>query len=227
MTRFKVAIALACIGGLFGGCAGSKEPGEAAPAAAPAAAAATAAPMVEVTATSLNIRATANPKGAVVGTLKRGDRASAPQPAANGWQYVESSAGAKGYVASQYVKAIAGSAAPAATPAAAPAAAAAPAETAAPAQGEPSARPAPAGSKLAKVTPGMTEAQVVEILGAPTTQQSYVTGKMFIPFYFGSDKSRTDYRYKGVGIVVFTRNSYSGATEVIRVDYDPNEDGAP
>ena len=73
----------------------------------------------------------------------------------------------------------------------------------------------------------MTEAQVIEILGAPTSQQNYVTGKAFIPMYYGTDTSRLDYRYKGVGLVVFSRNQYSGGTKVIRVDADPNEDGFP
>ena len=73
----------------------------------------------------------------------------------------------------------------------------------------------------------MTEPQVVEIMGAPTTQQNYVTGKAFIPFYYGPDTSRLDYRYKGVGLIVFTRNRYSNQTEVIRTDYDPTEDGVP
>ena len=181
--------------------------------------------MVEVTANSLNIRATPSPTGAVVGSLKRGERASAPQAAAGGWQYVESSAGAKGYVAAQYVQIVAASApaasAPAA-PAAAPAATSTPAPTA-----EPPARPPIPGSKLARVSLGMTEAQVVEILGAPTSQQNYVTGKAFIPFYYGPDTSRLDYRYKGVGIVCFSRNRYSSGTEVVRVDYDPSEDGVP
>lgn len=225
MRRFTFAIALACLAIAFAGCAGKKEPQDAAPTTASVAAP----PMVEATATSLNIRATADAKGAVVGTLKKGELATAPQPAANGWQYVESSTGAKGYVAAQYVRSVAAdsTATPAAAPAAAPTTTAAPAEKAESAQGEVSTKPAPPGSKLAKVTKGMTEAQVIAILGAPTTQKSYVTGKMFIPFYFGSDKSRLEYHYKGVGIVVFTRNSYSGGTEVMRVDYDPNEDGVP
>ncbi len=231
MTRFRVAIGLACIGVAFTGCASKGEP-EAAPAAAAAAPAPAAVPMVESTATSLNIRATASPTGAVVGSLKKGERANAPQPEAGGWIYVESASGAKGYVASKYVKGVAPAAAPAPA-AAAPAATPPPAQTAAPAEekaaesGEPPGRPAPPGSKLAKVTVGMTEPQVVEIMGAPTTQQNYITGKAFIPFYYGPDTSRLDYRYKGVGIIVFTRNRYSNQTEVIRIDYDPNEDGVP
>jgi hypothetical protein len=190
--------------------------------------------MIEVNANSLNVRATPDPKGAVLGSLKRGQRAKAPQPAAGGWIYVETDAGAKGYVAAQYVTPVAETATAAPAAAAAPsstAPAAKPAETA-PAEGAPTAleetakKPIP-GTKLATITAGMSEAQVIAILGAPTSQQNYVTGKAFIPMYYGPDTSRLDYRYKGVGIVVFTRNRYSGGTEVIRVDHDPSEDGLP
>lgn len=237
MTRFKVAIALACLGGALAGCASKGEPEAAATTEAPAAVPVSI-PMVEVNADSLNVRATPDAKGAVVASLKRGERANAPQPAAGGWMYVETAAGAKGYVAAQYVKPVAAGAtsAPAPAPAAAAApttpapattpAAAPPAEGAATAMEESTKKPAP-GTKLARVTAGMSEAQVVEILGAPTTQQNYVTGKAWMPFYYGPDTSRLDYRYKGVGIVVFTRNRYSGTTEVIRVDSDPSEDGVP
>lgn len=233
MTRFKVAIALACFAGALAGCASKGEPEPAAEAVAPAAAPVSV-PMIEVNANSLNVRATPDAKGAVVGSLKRGQRAKAPQPAAGGWIYVETDAGAKGYVAAQYVTPVAETATAAPAAAAAPsstAPAAKPAETA-PAEGAPTAleetakKPIP-GTKLATITAGMSEAQVIAILGAPTSQQNYVTGKAFIPMYYGPDTSRLDYRYKGVGIVVFTRNRYSGGTEVIRVDHDPSEDGLP
>ena len=47
----------------------------------------------------------------------------------------------------------------------------------------------------------------------------------WIPYYYGPDTRRVDYKYKGVGRVVFGRNRYSGATKVIRVDADSTEDG--
>ncbi len=222
MTRMRAVLVFGvCVGLAFAGCA-KKQPADSS-AAAPAAAAPAAVPMVEITAKSLNLRATASPTGAVVGSLKQGEQVSAPQPASGGWQYVETSTGAKGYVSAQFVRPVAGAAPAAAAPAAAPA----PAATPAPAKQEASARPPTPGTPLARVTAGMTEAQVIEILGAPTSQQNYVTGKAFIPMYYGTDTSRMDYRYKGVGIVVFSRNRYSGGTKVIKVDADPNEDGLP
>jgi hypothetical protein len=83
----------------------------------------------------------------------------------------------------------------------------------------------PAGHRLANVEPGMTPGQVTGILGAPTSEQSYQTGKAWIPFYWGSDLARTDWKYAGEGRVVFSQNRWSGALKVIRVDYDPGEDG--
>lgn len=83
----------------------------------------------------------------------------------------------------------------------------------------------PAGHRLAKVERGMAPAQVRKILGEPSNEQSYQTGKAWIPFYWGSDLARTDWKYKGNGRVVFSHNRWSGAMKVIRVDYDPEEDG--
>lgn len=84
----------------------------------------------------------------------------------------------------------------------------------------------PAGHKLAKVAVGMKADQVKGILGEPTTQTTYMTGKAWIPWYFGPTH-QTDWKYKGQGRVVFVNNRWSGQIQsVIRVDYDPAEDGA-
>ena len=171
-----------------------------------------------MTANSLNIRKTATANGAVVGTLKRGDRVSALEAESGGWQYVESDSGAKGYVASKYLRPVSGEAAAAsAAPAAAPAAASKPAPA------KPAAGNAIPGTRLARVTVGMTEAQVIEILGAPTSQGSYFSPKVFIPW--GKESGRMEYRYKGVGIVTFSHHRYSGANTVIKTTSNPNETG--
>lgn len=83
--------------------------------------------------------------------------------------------------------------------------------------------PPPAGSRLARVTAGMNESRVRKILGEPDDSNAYVTGKAWIPFYYGSDTMRTDWMYRGVGRVVFSRNRYSGGLKVIRVIYNPSE----
>jgi hypothetical protein len=66
---------------------------------------------------------------------------------------------------------------------------------------------------------------VREKIGAPTGEQVYPTGKAWIPFYYGPDTMRTDWKYKGQGRVVFSTNQWSHTSKVIRVDYDPGEDG--
>jgi outer membrane protein assembly factor BamE (lipoprotein component of BamABCDE complex) len=83
----------------------------------------------------------------------------------------------------------------------------------------------PAGSKLARVQKGMSPGEVTAILGEPTSTSTYQTGMAWVPFYYGSDTMRTDYKYKGVGRVVFGHNRWSGAMKVTRIDYDPSEDG--
>jgi len=89
------------------------------------------------------------------------------------------------------------------------------------------ASPAPPGSPLSKIHLGMTKKQVSDILGHPTDENSYSTGKAWIPFYFGNDARRTSWYYKGLGAVVFADGNVfgGGAPEVVRVDYNPNETG--
>lgn len=87
--------------------------------------------------------------------------------------------------------------------------------------------PPPANSSLAKITKGMAMSEVSQILGQPTDQNQYVTGKAFIPFYFGDDVSRIEWHYKGLGRVVFTGGGAWGQRGgvVEWVDYDPKETG--
>jgi hypothetical protein len=62
--------------------------------------------------------------------------------------------------------------------------------------------PAP-DSKFTKLEIGMGIKQVTDIVGQPTDQGSYMTGKAWIPFYFGSDRHRTELVYKGQGRLIF------------------------
>jgi hypothetical protein len=83
------------------------------------------------------------------------------------------------------------------------------------------------GNPLGKVQVGMTKGQVREIAGQPSDENSYASGKAWIPFYFGTDARRTSWYYKGQGSVVFADgNVFGGGTpSVMRVDIDPNESG--
>ena len=84
----------------------------------------------------------------------------------------------------------------------------------------------PANSPLAKVRVGMGQREVQDLIGPPTDQKSYVTGKAFIPYYFGPDSHRVAHYYRGMGRVVFSGGSAFGQVgKVLRVEYDPNENG--
>jgi len=88
--------------------------------------------------------------------------------------------------------------------------------------------PPPAGSRLAGVHQGMRPEEVQKIAGAPTTIRPYITGKAFIPWYFGPDRTRTAYYYKGQGRVIFSGDGGLGTNStVLQVEYDPSDPGAP
>ncbi len=83
----------------------------------------------------------------------------------------------------------------------------------------------PAGTLLSKVSLGMSDTEVHNAIGGPTSTNTYPTGKQFIPYYFGPDVMRTDWKYKGQGRVVFSHDRYGSNMKVVRIDYDPNETG--
>ena len=51
----------------------------------------------------------------------------------------------------------------------------------------------PADSPFAKVKPGMTFKDAVAVLGKPTSERAFCTGKHHIPFYFARDRAYTEY----------------------------------
>ncbi len=85
----------------------------------------------------------------------------------------------------------------------------------------------PAGSPFSKVDIGMPMGQVNDLIGSPSDQSSYATGKAFIPFYYGGDTARIEAFYKGQGRITFTGGSGFGGKsyKVYRIIYDPNENG--
>jgi hypothetical protein len=62
----------------------------------------------------------------------------------------------------------------------------------------------PAGSPFSKIALGMSMKQVHDLIGEPTDQFNYSTGKAFIPFYFGRDMMRLEDLYKGLGRITYT-----------------------
>ena len=84
----------------------------------------------------------------------------------------------------------------------------------------------PTNAPFAKIKIGMSQGQVHSILGQPTDSKVYQTGKMWIPFYFGSDTHRTEELYKGVGQITYTGMGIGGVNlTVFKATYDPSEDG--
>jgi hypothetical protein len=73
-------------------------------------------------------------------------------------------------------------------------------------EGEITGTPAPY-SKFTNLEIGMGMKQVIDMIGRPTDQGSYVTGKAWIPFYFGSDRYRHEMVYKGQGRLIFAGGS--------------------
>jgi hypothetical protein len=72
----------------------------------------------------------------------------------------------------------------------------------------------------------MSPREVEAILGPPNDENAYVTGKAFIPWYFGRDRWRRAYFYKGMGRVVFAGSGgWNQSAHVDRVEYDPKEPG--
>lgn len=92
-------------------------------------------------------------------------------------------------------------------------------------QGEITGVPA-ANSKFTRLKIGMAQKQVTDLIGEPTDQGAYVTGKAFIPFYFGSDKTRWEMVYKGQGRLIFSNQSGFGTGYYLTwVIHNANEGG--
>lgn len=86
--------------------------------------------------------------------------------------------------------------------------------------------PAPAGTPLAQIKVGMESTEVTALIGPPTNTSAYVTGKAFIPFYYGGDTHRIMYHYKGQGRVILSPDSrFTSGESVIEIEYDPTEVG--
>ena len=72
------------------------------------------------------------------------------------------------------------------------------------------------GSKFSRIGIGMSMKQVTDLIGEPTDQSSHMTGKSFIPFYFGGDMARIEYFYRGEGQVSFSPTGFGSTNFVVR-----------
>lgn len=91
-------------------------------------------------------------------------------------------------------------------------------------EGEITGKPAP-GSKFSKLKIGMSVKQVTDLLGQPSDRGAYVTGKAFIPFYFGGDRHRYEAVYKGAGRLIFAGGAIGewGSGYLIWIIHNPRE----
>ncbi|MBJ6982397.1 hypothetical protein [Luteimonas sp. MC1572] len=91
-------------------------------------------------------------------------------------------------------------------------------------EGEITGKPA-AGSKFTKLEIGMPMKQVTDLVGDPTDQGAYVTGKAFIPFFFGGDRYRYEMAYKGQGRLVFAGESMGTGGNLIWIIHNKDDSG--
>jgi hypothetical protein len=85
--------------------------------------------------------------------------------------------------------------------------------------------PAP-NSKFAKVEIGMGLRQVEDLIGRPDDTDSHITGKQFIPFFFGGDTHRLEAFYKKEGELTYSPAHFGGVPDVlIRITVNPEATG--
>lgn len=82
------------------------------------------------------------------------------------------------------------------------------------------------GAKFNRLEVGMSYRQVLNLIGPPTDQYSHVTGKAWIPFYFGSGRYEHKLLYKGQGRLVFAGDAgFSSNAHLIGIEFNRNESG--
>lgn len=92
-------------------------------------------------------------------------------------------------------------------------------------EGEITGKAAP-GSKFTQLQIGMSRAEVLSIAGQPTDQGAYVTGKAWIPWYFGSDRYRHELAYKGMGRLIFAGSGgFDTNAHLIWIIHNRNDSG--
>ncbi|MGH8564515.1 MAG: hypothetical protein ACREXW_10685 [Gammaproteobacteria bacterium] len=85
--------------------------------------------------------------------------------------------------------------------------------------------PAP-NSKFAKVEIGMGLREVEDLIGRADDTEGHITGKQFIPFFFGGDTHRLEAFYKNEGELTFSPAHLGGLPDVlIRITVNPEATG--
>jgi hypothetical protein len=81
-------------------------------------------------------------------------------------------------------------------------------------------------SKFARLQIGMPAKQVTDLIGQPTDTDMNVTGKVFIPFYFGGDTVQMKAFYRGEGFLIYTGSHFAGSpNRLAEIHVNPAESG--
>lgn len=75
---------------------------------------------------------------------------------------------------------------------------------------------------------GMSYRQVLNLIGPPTDEYSHITGKAWIPFYFGSGRHEHKLLYKGQGRLVLAGDAgfaMGSNAYLIGIEFNPDETG--
>jgi hypothetical protein len=92
-------------------------------------------------------------------------------------------------------------------------------------EGEITGKPA-RNSKFTRLQIGMTAKQVMDLIGPPTDQGAYITGKAFIPFFYGSDRYRHELAYKGQGRLIFAGSAgFDTSAHLVWIIHAANDSG--
>lgn len=91
-------------------------------------------------------------------------------------------------------------------------------------EGEITGKPAP-DSRFTQLRIGMGMKQARDLVGEPNDEGAYITGKAFIPFYFGGDKFRYELAYKGQGRLIFAGKEGGTGGNLIWVIHNANDSG--
>ncbi|NTV69153.1 MAG: hypothetical protein HGA71_03300 [Azonexaceae bacterium] len=92
----------------------------------------------------------------------------------------------------------------------------------------------PPDSPFGKLKIGMKYEEVIAIVGKPTSESSWCTGKQNIPFYFGDDRGRAEAHFKGLGKLDFnaTVSMYpfrickgNAPLDLVYIEYNPETTG--
>ena len=83
-----------------------------------------------------------------------------------------------------------------------------------------------AGSRFERLQIGMERSEVVRIAGRPTSEFSHITGKAFIPYFYGSGGAEIKMAYSGLGRLILSKSArYSGNYHLIAIEHNAAEKG--